>query len=341
MIKLSRRRFLHYGGVFLATLVPDGLVADTAPPDRTYRIFMVLGREEGANEAGFKDYLSRRGMKVEYKVRVAGGDLSRMPGIVEEIRASAPDLIYTWGTPQTRGIVGPWDAPDPSGYIRDIPVVFTFVAAPLDALIVRDLKRPGANVTGTIHIAPIEAQINTILAYRPITRLGVVYNPAERNMILTVNDLRDECARRGLTLFEVAAPLYDGKPDPADIPDLMKSCKDQQAEILYIGPDTFIAFTHRKLVAETALRLGLPTFSATESIVRNEQALFSLSSSYYGIGRLTGVKAAQILVEGMAPGDIPVETLKRFSLVINIATAKALAFYPPLNLLNFAEIVGV
>ncbi len=341
MIFLSRRQWLQWGGAAGVTLLSGGWPALAADPERTYRIFMVLGRGEGANEAGFKDYLARRGVRADYRVHNAGGDPEQIAALVEEIKSDRPDLVYTWGTPQTRGVVGAWDDPEPGRYIRDIPVIFTYVAAPLDARIVPNLDRPGGNVSGTIHIAPVTAQVNTILAYRAIKRLGVVYNPAERNSVLMVEGLRKEWDRRNLKLLENPLPLTDNKPDPADIPDMIARCRDQGAEMLYIGPDTFIATTHRKVVAETALAMRLPSFSVTELIVRSEQGMFALSSSSYGIGRLTGVKAAQILLEGKSPGDIPVETLRRFSVVINMATAKALHFYPPLSLLNFAEVVGV
>jgi len=82
-------------------------------------------------------------------------------------------------------------------------------AATVDANIVPDLGRPGRNVTGTIHIAPITVQLNTILAYRPIRRLGVVYNPQERNSILAIEGLRAETALRGLDLVEEPVPLTD------------------------------------------------------------------------------------------------------------------------------------
>lgn len=341
MIFLSRRQWLRWGGAAGLTLLSGGWPALAATHERTFRIFMVLGRGEGANEAGFKDYLARRGVSAEYLIHNAAGDPERIAALVEEIKAVHPDLVYTWGTPQTRGVVGAWDDPEPSRYVRDIPVIFTYVAAPVDARIVQSLERPGGNVSGTIHIAPIAAQVNTILAYRAIKRLGVVFNPAERNSALMVEGLRQEWSRRNLTLLENPLPLTDNKPDPADIPLMIARCRDQGAEMLYIGPDTFIATTHRKLVSESALALRLPSFSVTELIVRSDQGMFALSSSSYGIGRLTGVKAAQILLEGRSPGEIPVETLRRFSVVINMATAKALSFYPPLSLLNFAEVVGV
>lgn len=336
--RLDRRTLLKLAAAAGVSLPASVLAA--AVPDRTFRITMVLGRGVSDNELGFKDYLARRGIRADYTIRDTGGDAAKMPAIIQEIRDTRPDLIYSWGTPQTRALVGPYDAADPNQHITDIPVVFTFVAAPVDAKIVADPARPGRNVTGTVHIAPLPVQLNTILAYRPIRRIGVVYNPQERNSVLTVEGLRAEAASRGLELIEEPVPMDGGgRPSPDAVPELIARVARRGAEILYIGPDTFIAFHNRSVVAAEALRHRLPTFSVTELIVRNDKAMLALASSSYGIGRFTAFKAAQILLEGISPAVIPVETLKRFSVIINMATARALEVYPPIGLLNFAEVV--
>lgn len=335
--RLDRRTLLKLAAAAGISL-PGSAFA--AVPDRTFRITMVLGRGVSDNELGFKDYLARHGVKAEYAIRDTGGDPAKMPAILQEIRDTRPDLIYSWGTPQTRAIVGPYDGADPKRYITDIPVVFTFVAAPVDARIVADPARPGRNVTGTVHIAPIAVQLNTILAYRPVRRIGVVYNPQERNSVLTIQGLRAEAVSRGLDLIEEAVPTdATGGPSAAAVPELIARVVQRGAEILYIGPDTFIAFHNRTVVAAEALRHRLPTFSVTELIVRSDKAMLALASSSYGIGRFTAFKAAQILIDGTSPAVIPVETLKRFSVIINMATARALEVYPPIGLLNFAEVV--
>ena len=218
--------------------------------------------------------------------------------------------------------------------------MFTFVASPVNARIVRSLGHPGRNVTGTIHIAPLPAQLNTLLAYRRIERLGVIYNPAEQNSVLAVEELRSEANRRGLTLLNRPVPLDPaGSPIAAALPGLVREVKARGAEMLYIGPDTFVAGINRQAVADTALAVRLPTFSVTELIVRKNRALFGLASSSFGIGRFTAHKAAQILIEGRHPADIPVETLKRFSILINMPVAHELDFYPPIGLINLAEVI--
>lgn len=44
---------------------------------------------------------------------------------------------------------------------------------------------------------------------------------------------------------------------------------------------------------------------------------------------------------GKPPGRIPVETLKRFSLLVNMRVAHSLRMYPPIDMLNYAEVIAV
>mgnify|MGYP000123096286 CR=1 FL=1 len=51
--------------------------------------------------------------------------------------------------------------------------------------------------------------------------------------------------------------------------------------------------------------------------------------------------AIDILVNRQSPASIPIETLKRFSLIVNMDVARNLGgVYPPIDMLNYAEIIG-
>jgi putative ABC transport system substrate-binding protein len=58
------------------------------------------------------------------------------------------------------------------------------------------------------------------------------------------------------------------------------------------------------------------------------------------VGRLAGEQAEKILVDGVAPGDLPVVRMTNFAVVINMDVAKELKLFPPLDLLQIAEKVG-
>ena len=70
-------------------------------------------------------------------------------------------------------------------------------------------------------------------------------------------------------------------------------------------------------------------------------ALTGLVSRYYSVGQLAGAKALVILVAGKSPAQVPVETLKRFSLLVNMQVARSLRLYPPIDMLNYAEVIAI
>lgn len=311
----------------------------SATGDPPYRIFMILWRGETEVERGFREALAEFKLPVEIIVRNANRDRSRIPALVAEAKALRPDLIYTWGTPVTLGVAGEYDKADPAIHITDIPVLFTMVAAPLDARLAPELRAPARNVTGTSHLVPVETQIKAIRAYRPLTRLGVIYNPAEPNSVANIRQLRELSAPLQFELLAQPVPLdAKGNPRADALPELVARLARREPQFLYIGPDTFIG-DNRKTVIGEAIRYRLPTFTATELEMRDGQAMIGLVSRYDNLGRFTALKARQILVEKKQPRDLPIETLSRFTYLINLSVAKQLALYPPMNILSYAEVI--
>lgn len=339
----TRRRFLRHGLQcatipWLAPLAAHG--ADGG--QRPWHILMITFRGETEVERGFRAYLAEAGLAVRYTVRDLQQDITRMPAVRQEIAALAPDLIYVWGTPATLALVGRHDDPDPGHrFIRDIPVVFALVAAPLQSGIVAQLERPGRNVTGAVHVVPPPVQLRVMQNYRPYRKLGVLYNGAESNSVAIVEQTRAFCERQGVQLltrrFHTDAR---GQPVADGVEQLVEQLSADGAEWLYLLPDTFLGSLYHR-VMPTALRLRLPSFGAAELAVRTGGALVGLVSRYHSVGQLAGAKAQAILAEGRAAGEVPVETLKRFSLLVNMRVAHSLRMYPPIDMLNYAEVIGV
>ncbi len=334
-MKVSRRSLLSAMAT-TAVAAGFGSLAGAAPP---YRIYMLLWRGPTEVETGFKDYLAEHNIPVELTVRSLERERSRIPGFVAEIRRLKPDLVYTWGTPTTLGVVGPYDAVDPARHITDIPVLFTMVSSPDGARVVPDFSSSRRNVTGVTHIVPLPTQIKAIQSYVTLKTLGSIYNPLEENSVAITGRLIDLGRKMGFSVLDLPVPLDgDGKPDPDALPGLVNKAAQARVDMLYIGPDTFIG-VHRRRYTRLALEAGLPTFAAAELSIRSADALMGLVSRYYNVGRLTAFKAQQILVEGRNPADMPIETLKRFSLIIRMKVARRLGIYPPVSLLNYAEVI--
>src|SRR6478609_4218138 len=142
-------RILLALGLVSALLAADG---NAQSSQRAYRIYAITFRGMTDVEKGFQDYFVSHRIPVQITWRDLNRDASRMAGFLDEIKRTRPDLIYTWGTSVTLGVVGTYDGYDPAVNITDIPVVFTLVAAPVLVKIVPDLKSPRRNVTGVFHV---------------------------------------------------------------------------------------------------------------------------------------------------------------------------------------------
>jgi len=322
-----------------ATLAADQ-DARAQSPSRPYRIYAITYRGMTDVEKGFQDYFAARRIPVQITFRDLNRDNSRMPGFLEEIKRTKPDLVYTWGTSVTLQVVGTYDQVDPAVNITDIPVVFTLVAGPVGAKIVRDLKNPGRNVTGVYHVAPIEAQIRAMASYRPFKSLGILYTPTEQNSVVAVEEVREVSKRLGFSV--VARPLKldtNKKVTSEGAPEMVRDLKlRDNVEWLYLPPDSYLGTQAQKVIIPAAMSVGLPAFASTEQLMETG-ALTGLVSRYHSIGQFTAYKAEQILVNKVPAAKIPVETLTRFALQVRMDIAEQLKLPPPLPMFNYAELL--
>ena len=324
---------------FAAALLAGDPGARAQGDAHPFRIYAITFRGMTDVERGFQDYFAARHIPVQITFRDLSRDASRMPGFLEEIRRTRPDLVYTWGTSVTLGVVGTYDGYDPRTQITDIPVVFTLVAAPVLAKIVPDLKSSRRNVTGVYHVAPTEAQIRAMASYRPIRSIGILYTPTERNSVVVVKEVREVSRRLGFSV--IAKPFRMNAANQVTsegAAEMIRELKEEKADWLYLPPDSFLGTQAEKVIIPAAMSVGLPTFASTEQLMQ-AGALTGLISHYYAIGQFTAYKAVQILVNKVPPARIPIETLTRFSLQVRMDKAEALKMPPPLPMFNYAELI--
>jgi putative tryptophan/tyrosine transport system substrate-binding protein len=334
----DRRRWLtNAAGLALALPALPSLAAPA--PRRPYNIYALLFRGMTDVEKGFEDYLASRKVPVQITYRNLNRDPAKMAGFLDEIRSTRPDLVYTWGTSVTLGVVGPYDAVVRGQHITDIPTVFTLVTNPLLTKIVPDMQATGRNVTGVIHVAPTATQVRGMASYRKFETLGVLYTTTERNSVVMVEELRRLGRQSGFHTVERTFRLdASRKPVVDGAADLVRELKEAGAQWLYLPPDSFLGTVAQDVIIPAAMELGLPTFASTEQLMQ-AGALSGLVCRYYNIGQLTAYKAEQILVGKVPPSQVPVETLKRFSYQISMPVARKLKLPPPLPMMGYAELI--
>lgn len=301
---------------------------------------MILYRGMTDAEKGFIFHLKNRNIPVEIITRDCNKDIRKIPDFVSEIRTIKPDLIYAFGTSVTAALVGLEGMADPKKHITDIPVVFNIVADPVGAGLVSNLASSGRNVTGAIHLVPLEGQFKGFKTVMDFRKIGFVYNPQEKNAALILGKVKNLSQ---IMAFEVVptplAPDSMGLISEQAIKPAITELVRKKVDAVFFPSDSSI-ISNIQNIAKVTADYRLPGFSATEEPVRTAGIMMGVVNSYFNMGQLAGFKAEQILVEKRKPHQIPVESLNRPTFLIDMKTAKSLGIYPPVMVLKFAEVVS-
>jgi putative tryptophan/tyrosine transport system substrate-binding protein len=336
-ITIQQRRPLLRRSVLAVALILGVSTSHTAGPGPL--IAMVLPRDSETMEAAFRDYLDRRGVGARYELLRWSAQAQDQPALVARLRQLAPDLVYTSGLDTTLAVAGPIDG-SAKAYLRERPVVFTEVDDPIGGRLVANLAAPGRKLSGVRQLPPLAAKLDALLSYRPFKRIGVLINPADRDARGARTALTAAAGERGLQLLEATLPLdSSGQPTLAALPALVQELKTRGAEVLFLGASSWSTTALLQPTVQAAHAARLPSYCSTEAAVRQAGCLFALVSTDISSGRFAGYKAAQVLLEKRHIDELPIESLKRFSLLVNMPAAKALGLYPPLLVLEGAELV--
>ena len=314
--------------------------ANSSQQDKPFSIYMAVWR--GCEDAckGFQDYFREEGIGVNFIIRDANRDKARLPDFVREAKELKVDLVVTWGTSVTVGMIGTVADSDPVEHITDIPVVFMIVADPVGAGIIENYGSSGrANITGTRNRVPEEVQMKAIRAYRPFKRMGIIYNKNELNSVLNLKKIRKLAKKMRFDLSERSIDLDEnGKPILESVPQKIEELKNRNVAFIYVGSSSFL-MRHRDFLTNSAIEQRVPIVSAYEAMASKSNALLAVASRYYSVGKLAGFQAKKILITKLAPIDLPILSLSRYSYVINMETARKLKLYPPIKVLRYAEVV--
>lgn len=268
-----------------------------------------------ATRQGIKDELEAAGLKagetLKWEWESAQGSPTTAAQIANKFVGDNPDVIVAISTPSAQTVVAA---------ARNIPVIFTAITDPLGAKLVSNLEKPGGLVTGTKDFPPIDQHLNLIQEISPqAKRIGVVYNPGEANSISLINALKKEMQNRGLTLVEATANRS------SDVATATRSLVGK-ADIVYIPTDNTIVSALESVI-QVGMENKLPIYAGdTDSVKRG--AIASVGFNYYNIGRETGKIVLQVL-NGKKPGDIPVTTIPKYELFINLKSANLMGVKIP------------
>ena len=307
-------------------------------PERHVHMVVWRGCEEACK--GFIRYFEDRDLPVRIEVTDVARDKDLLPEVQTRLIAERPDLVVTWGTTVSSALLGTRTEHGTGSALGDIPALFMIVADPVASDLVESYEASGRDyISGVRNRVPEEVQLRLIFEYFRPDRLGVLNHPGELNSTLNTEKLRDIAREFGFSLVEhLYTPDARGDVPVAQIPEALAALKAKGAEAIYVGSSSYNLDHQREFVAAAAA-LDLPVFSAYTQMVQEGVALMAIGTSYANVGRLAALQAAAILLDGEAPGAMPIKALNRYSIILNMASARQLGLYPPLSLIGVAEVV--
>ncbi len=310
----------------VAFLLTSG--AAFAAGSKDLSIAMILWRGETKAEQGFKDGLKELGYSVQYTVMNAGQDRKKLGYLLrEELKPKLKefDYIYTFGTTvskSTRFIVQ-----------DQVPHIFNIVAAPVKAGIVQTMELSGGNISGVSNAIPLPLQIETALRVIKFKRLGLIFNPREKNSMAIRQNLKDISASFGIELIDLRSP-----PAENALQKNLEKLKNKSVVVdaVYLPQDSFIV-SKAGLIGTELKVANVRSIGSIKKYI-DKGALMGVVTDYYKLG-----KAAATIVDRVKKGenlqDIPVYTEKQPVLVINKTTSQLLKVEIPPDLLKGAVVV--
>ena len=264
------------------------------------------GVKEALEAAGYKE-----GENLTFVYQSAQGNPATAAQIARQFVGDAPNVIVPISTPSAQAVVSA---------TRDIPVVFTAVSDPLGAQLVKDMDKPGGNVTGLSDMSPVAEHVALIKEILPnVKTIGYLYNSGEANSVSLLAVLKAEAEKAGLTVVESAATKS------AEVQGAARALVGR-ADAIYIPTDNTIISALEGAVA-VAEEAKLPLFTAdTDSVSRGSIA--ALGFNYHDAGKQTGEVVVRIL-KGENPGDIAVKVAAGSDLVINKTAASKMGVTLP------------
>ncbi|CAM3629556.1 ABC transporter substrate-binding protein [Vibrio aquimaris] len=312
--------------------------ASVKPSEGDKHIVMVLWRGITEAERGFMDYLSGK-ISAHYTILDAKRDKELLANHLKSVDRLKPDLIYTFGTTITLGLLGTESYPSSFRKESDTPVVFSIVTDPVGSKIVSSLQAKHRNFTGVSHIVPHNVQLKAISQLEGLDTIGIIFNPLENNSVVTARNIQALSSDFKKDVFLYPLRTINDKPDTGSIGKVVAMMQEDGVQLAYLPPDSYIISKGQNIVDNLHTH-GIATFSATESPIRNNDALFGIVSRYYNAGQFAGYKAEQILTGQFPVSEIPIESLTQYSYIVNIGAARALDYYPPVSILKISELIG-
>ena len=257
-------------------------------------------------------YIEGKNLVIEY--RGVDGDPSRLPGAAAELVRLNVDIILAVANEQ---------AFVAKNATRTIPIVVWGAHGALDIGLVSNLARPGGNLTGTESLAPeIDAKrVELLKQIVPgLTRLAVLYDAGDQGSPAHLRSTQTAGRSLGVAISTLEVRRAE------DFGPVLAAAAGQPlgAVLTFTSP---LTFPNWRRIADFASAHRLPTVCEWRELT-TAGCLFSYGPKLIEYSQRTAAQIDKIF-KGTPVGELPMEQMTKFELVVNLTTAKALGIAIP------------
>src|SRR5215470_8188595 len=292
------------------------------------KIAMLLWRGETEAEKGFQQGLKEFGYSVQYTTMNAGQDRTELGRLLrEEVSPKLNDFDYIY-------VFGTTVASATKSIVQDkVPQIFNIVADPVGAALLQSAESSGGNIAGVTNEIPLPLQVQTALKIVPFRRLGLLFNPREKNSMLVRDKLSEVAPRSRFEIVDLRSPPAEDMLQ-ANLQKLKN--KSVLVDAVYLPPDSFLV-SNAQLIGSELRAAKIKSIASIETFIE-KGALMGVVPDYRELG-----KAAATIVhrhqQGTKLKDMQVQAAKRPLLMINKSTSRELKLNIPEAFLKTAVTV--
>ena len=278
---------------------------------------VVDGLRDGLRQSGLEE-----GKQFVLDIRDAKGDIKAVEEEARNFEREKINLIYAVTTSVTTAV---------KNVTSKSPIVFAVGSDPVASGLVQSFGQPGGRLTGVQYSTTdlTGKRLEILKEMLPkLSRVVIIYNPNNRIAVEAAGLARKAARDFRVQLVERQATSVE------ELRQRVDALKAKEADAYFYTSDSMVA-SQAQLIIDMATSKKLPTMFSEQNLVAMG-GLASYGQNFHETGRLSA-KYVQKIMTGAQPGDLRVEVVDRFELVINLKTAKHIGLTIPPNLLARAE----
>ncbi|MDD6196269.1 MAG: ABC transporter substrate-binding protein [[Clostridium] aminophilum] len=238
------------------------------------------------------------------------GDATILNQIGSQLIADEVDVIVPIATPAAQVMQS---AAEDSA----TPIVFSAVSDPVGAKLVADMKKPGANITGTSDALNTNAIMDLILALNPDARkIGLLYSKSEDSSAQPIADAKKYLEGKGISCVEKTGTTSD------EVSAAVDALIAEGVDAVFTPTDNTVQSAELGFYEKLA-EAKIPHYAGADSFALNG-AFCGYGVDYANLGVATADMVAEILVDGRKPAETAVQTFDNGIATVNTDTAAAI-----------------